>query len=201
MLTTGCSVFGSASVEEAPYDLVSKDDQFEIRDYKSVVVAETLVEASYKEAGSKAFRRLFDYISGENVASEEIAMTAPVVSEESSKAASSEKIAMTAPVTSQQDGDAWRYQFVLPEGYTLDNAPQPLNSEITLAETAPRRVAVVRYSWLATEKARDKNTNALLQWIESQGLEPKSEPRWAGYNPPWTLPPFRRNEVLVDIAG
>ena len=200
MFTTGCSVFGSASVEEAPYELVSEDGKFEIRDYEKVVVAETRVEADYSEAGNTAFRRLFDYISGENVASEEIAMTAPVVAEDTADADVSEEIAMTAPVSSQKDGNTWRYQFVLPSGYTLDNAPRPLNPEITLAETSPKRVAVVRYAWLATDKARSKNTQALLDWMESQGLAPESEPRWAGYNPPWTLPPFRRNEVLIDIA-
>ena len=200
MIISGCSVFGAASVEEAPYQLVSKDDNFEIRDYAALVVAETRVDASFKDAGNKAFRTLFNYISGENEANAKIAMTAPVIAEASDSSSSGEKIAMTAPVTYEKEDDVWRYQFVLPKTYTLDNAPRPLNADVTLAETAPRRVAVIRYAWLATDKAREKNANLLLEWVDSQGLKPASTPRWAGYNPPWTLPPFRRNEVLVDIA-
>ena len=201
MIISGCSVFGAASVEEAPYQLVSKDDNFEIRDYAALVVAETRVDASFKDAGNKAFRTLFNYISGENEANTKIAMTAPVIAEASDSSSSGEKIAMTAPVTYEKEDDVWRYQFVLPKTYTLDNAPRPLNADVTLAETAPRRVAVIRYAWLATDKARQKNANLLLEWVDSQGLKPASTPRWAGYNPPWTLPPFRRNEVLVDISS
>ena len=203
MATAGCSVFGGASVEEAPYELVNKDEQFEVRDYAAVVVAQTEVEASFDKAGNRAFRRLFDYISGENEGSKKIAMTAPVIAEndESGSSDSGEKIAMTAPVSYQKEGDMWRYRFVLPKTFTMDNAPRPLNADVTLVETEPRRVATIRYAWLATDKARATNAQALMDWIESQGLVAQSEPRWAGYNPPWTLPPFRRNEVLVDVAA
>ena len=200
MIPAACSVFGGASVEEAAYELVTKDDQFEIRDYAAVVVAETSVDGRNGNAGNRAFRTLFDYISGENEASAKIAMTSPVFSEPTTSTTSNEKIAMTAPVMYQRDGSAWRYQFVLPRSYTLDSTPRPLNPDVTLAVIAPRRVATVRYAWLATDKAREKNAKALLDWVDSQGLVLRSEPRWAGYNPPWTLPPFRRNEVLVDIS-
>jgi len=200
IMAAGCSVLGGGSVEEAPYDLVQKDDQFEIRDYAPVVVAETQVDAGYKKAGNEAFRTLFDYISGENDGGQKIAMTAPVIAEGSSDS-DGETIAMTAPVTYQKDGDVWRYRFVLPESYSLETAPQPSNPDVVLIETEPKRVAAVRYNWLSTEKARSKNALALLQWIDSQGFTPQSSVRFAGYNPPWTLPPFRRNEVLVDIEN
>ena len=199
LLSTGCAVFGKSSVEEASYELVRQDERFEIRDYAPVVVAETRVGASYEEAGGIAFRRLFDYISGENEASDEIAMTAPVVAENEGSD-TGEKIAMTAPVTSEREGESWRYAFVLPRTYSIDTAPLPTNPDISLRETAPRRVAVVRYSGRATESARSENARALADWIDSQGLEAESDSRWAGYDAPWTLPPFRRNEVLVDIA-
>lgn len=199
-VATGCSVFGIESVEEAPYQLVQKDEQFEIRDYAPLVVAETKVNASYKQAGNQAFRKLFAYISGENETSESIAMTSPVVAE-SDVAGEGEKIAMTAPVTSQKEGESWRYRFVLPKSYTLESAPRPLNPDVSLAETEAKRVATIRYSGRATEKAQASNTKKLLDWMESQGLVAQSEPRWAGYNSPWALPWFRRNEVLIDIAS
>lgn len=200
IITSGCSVFGVESVEEAPYQLVFKEGQFEIRDYAPQVVVETRVNASFKEAGNEAFRKLFAYISGENEASEKIAMTSPVIAEVKNSE-SGETIAMTAPVTAQKDGESWRYRFVLPQTYSITSAPLPLNDDISLVETAPARAATLRYAGRASVKKQSENAEALINWIKSQGLESRSEPRWAGYNPPWTLPPFRRNEVLIDVSS
>ena len=199
MFSTACSIFGVESVEEAPYKTTLKDNHYEVREYAPYVVAQTSVRADYKDAGNKAFRKLFAYISGDNEASEKIAMTAPVIAE-NKNTGSSEKIAMTAPVISQQDGNAWVYQFVLPKNFTIDSAPRPLNPEVALAEVEQQRVATIRYSGFASQTSRTKNTDALLRWIEAEGLVPQSEPRWAGYNAPWALPWLRRNEVLIDVA-
>jgi hypothetical protein len=75
-----------------------------------------------------------------------------------------------------------------------------LNPDVVLVEVAEKRVATIRYSGRTTDKARTKNTEALINWIKSKGLEQLSAPRWAGYNAPWTLPAMRRNEVLIDVA-
>lgn len=218
LLASGCSLIGIESVEEADYQVVQRDDAFEIRDYVPLVVAETRVDAGFRDAGNQAFRRLFKYISGENTASQAIDMTAPVIAEStasesaasqaSADAVDGEKIAMTAPVIAEPIGsgqadDAWLYRFVLPRSYTLDTAPRPLNPDVAIVELPPRRVAVYRYSGRSTDRARRNAIATLRDWMASQGLDAdaESEPRWAGYNPPWTLPPFRRNEVLIDIAG
>jgi len=197
---SGCSVFGVESVEEAPYQLVRKEEQFEIRDYAGQVVAETRISGASKDAGNKAFRKLFAYISGENEASEEIAMTSPVTSEEQ-ESDPGEEIAMTAPVTFEKEGEAWRYQFVLPSSYSLTSAPRPSNPDVILVEIPPRRVATLRYAGRATVEARERNADVLLEWLDANDHMPQSDPRWAGYNAPWTLPPFRRNEVLIDLSG
>ncbi len=198
--SSACSVFGVETVEEAPYELVRKDKQFEIREYATLVLAETRVSADYKNAGNQAFRKLFRYISGDNETNTDIAMTAPVIADNQNKA-KGESIAMTAPVTSEPDGDQWRYSFVLPKNYTIDSAPRPLNPDITLVEVPSKQVASVRYSGRATQRARLVNAESLNLWIEEQGLQTLSEPRWAGYNAPFTIPWFRRNEVLVDIVA
>ncbi len=198
--TTGCTVFGVESVEEASYDIVEKQKRYEIRDYAPMIAVETTVDAGFEQAGGKAFRKLFGYISGENTAKQKISMTAPVIAE-SNPEKSSVKIAMTAPVTAQQEGQAWRFQFVLPKKFTAQSAPAPLNPEVSLVEVPSKRVAVLRYAGSNTQAAQNKNVTLLKKWIESKGLQAVSAPRWAGYNPPWTLPPFRRNEVLIDISG
>ncbi len=207
LASAGCSVFGVESVEEAPYDVVRTDRQFEIRDYAPLVVAQTMVPAEVKNPGNVAFRSLFRYISGDNEASQKIAMTAPVIFDSNtnddaeSVKDTGEKIAMTAPVVSEKIENFWRYQFVLPANMTIETAPKPLNPDVSLSAIAARQVATLRYSGRATEKAQTRNAQLLLQWIEAQGLKAQSAIRWAGYNAPWTLPPFRRNEVLIDIEN
>jgi DNA gyrase inhibitor GyrI len=192
----GCTMVGIRSgYEEAGFTLIEKRGKVEIRDYQELVVVETRVDASYKKAGNTAFRRLFKYISGENQSKSKIAMTAPVIADESQ----GEKVAMTTPVMSEEAGGGWRYMFVLPASYTLETAPAPLDSLVKLSVIPARKVAVIRYAGTWKEEAMRKNTEALLAWVAESEYEAVSEPRSAGYDPPWTIPPFRRNEVLVDI--
>ena len=198
LLTTSCSMVGIRTVEEAPYDVVSQEGAFEIREYHPIVVAETTVEADYDEAGNKAFRRLFRYISGKNETRTSIAMTAPVLADPGATT-KGESIAMTAPVLGEQAGESWRYAFVLPADYTLETAPTPASPDVRLAEVPRRTVAVLRYSGSRDEESMREKTEALREWIVSKGIEPTSAPRSAGYDPPWTLPFLRRNEVMFDV--
>ena len=159
-----------------------------------------MVDASFDDAGGVAFRRLFGYISGDNQSAVEIAMTAPVMAADESTPAG-EEIAMTAPVTGQQTALGWRYAFVLPSDYTLATAPLPGNPEVRLEQVSARKVAVVRYSGSWTEANYTRNVQLLQQWMSQNQLEADSLPRVAGYDPPWTLPFLRRNEVMIDIKS
>ncbi|MFT5121958.1 MAG: hypothetical protein ACI9TH_003910 [Kiritimatiellia bacterium] len=193
----GCSVFGiRTGYEEAGYAPVEKKGAFEIRDYEELVVAETFVKANYKEAGNQGFRRLFRYISGDNAAKSKIEMTAPVIADERG----GEKISMTTPVIGEEtNADGWRYMFVLPSSYTLETAPEPTNPEVKLSVIPPHKVAVIRYAGTWKESTMRAKTEALQEWIKASDYEAVSEPRAAGYDPPWTLPPLRRNEVMIDV--
>jgi hypothetical protein len=108
---------------------------------------------------------------------------------------------MTAPVTGQKTPLGWRYAFVLPSGYTLANAPVPGNPDVRLERVAARKVAVVRYSGSWSETAYEENLKLLRQWMRNNRLEADSLPRVAGYDPPWTLPFLRRNEIMIDIKS
>ncbi|PLY01960.1 MAG: heme-binding protein [Desulfuromonas sp.] len=182
------------SIEEAPFELVKKDDPFEIRDYASYIVAETFVEGDFEDAGSDAFKRLFGYISGDNRARSEIAMTAPV------SQASGEKIAMTAPVGQAKSGDQWVVSFMMPASYTMETLPVPDDPRVTLRQVPARRMAAVRYSGFWSEKNYRKNKLKLEKWIEKEGLEITGSPLWARYNAPFIPWFMRRNEVLFPIA-
>ena len=185
-------------VEKTPYDVVRKTKRFELRDYPTYIVAETVVDGTLEDAGNKAFNRLFGYISGENIAQTKIAMTAPVMAKKKNMP-EGEKITMTSPVIGEKRDVGWRYAFVLPAGYTLESAPVPSDPLVKLSVMPRKKVAVIRYSGSRGEKSIRQKSDELANWIQSRGLELKSNPRSAGYDPPWTLPFLRRNEVMIDV--
>jgi hypothetical protein len=198
LLSSGCSVVGISNVEEAAYTVVIKDDNFELRDYEPMIVVETTIDDNFEDAGNKAFRRLFAYITGDNVANSEIAMTAPVIADPAGTSPGTD-IAMTAPVLQEYGKGGWRYAFVLPAELTLETAPKPLDVNVKLAEVPGKKVAVIQYSGFWSEQSMQDKTSALNDWISANNLTATSEPRWAGYNPPWTIPFLRRNEVMIDV--
>ncbi len=200
LFLSGCSLVGIRSAEEANYSVLKNQDQFEVREYEALVIAETMVDASFDEAGNIAFKRLFGYISGDNVAASEIAMTAPVMALDENRS-SGEKISMTAPVTGQKSGPGWRFAFVLPAQYTLETAPAPSNTDVSLALVPARKVAVMRYSGTWSESSYETNLKTLEEWMRQNQLESDSLPRVAGYDPPWTLPFLRRNEIMIDVKS
>ncbi len=197
LLLGGCSLFGVRTVEEAGYVVIDSSGDIELRDYAPMVVVETFVKADFDDAGNRAFGKLFAYISGENRAQQEIEMTAPVVA---SQDETGESIEMTAPVIADKGATGWRFAFVLPARYTLDSAPLPLRDDVRLRALEPRRIAVLTYSGLRSERKFEHNTTRLNDWLAGKGLEALSGPSYAGYDPPWTLPFLRRNEVMITVA-
>ena len=122
-------------------------------------------------------------------------MTAPVTQR------GSEKIAMTAPVTQQGDGNTWRVRFIMPSSYTMEALPKPNNPAVELKGIGAKRYAVIRFSGMAGEDSLKRYTEDLNAFISAKNLTPLSAPTYAFYNPPWTLPFLRRNEVMVEIPA
>jgi len=188
------------AIEEPKYSVIETSGTFELRAYDSMIVAETVVSGTMDKASSAGFRAIADYIFGNNTArsggSEKISMTAPVAMEPETKA-ESEKISMTAPVAMVESNGQWRVHFVMPSKHTLDTLPRPNNPAVTLREVPGHQVAVVRFSGFAGEEKTAIKTAELLAWLETQQITPTGKPELARYNPPWTLPFLRRNEVMV----
>ena len=184
------------AIEEATYNVVKKDDKFEIRDYAPHILAETVVEGDLEQAGNKAFSRLFRYISGDNRSRDKVAMTAPV-----SQEAIGEKIKMTAPVGQQRVQERWAVSFMMPASYTLETLPEPEDPDVTFRQVPARRMAAVRYSGFWSEKNYLRYKMELESWIHERGLTIVGEPVWARYNPPFTPWFFRRNEILIPVDG
>ena len=190
----GCSVMGIRNAPEPEYQVLLRDGEFEIRTYPSLWVAETLVDANYTEAGSVGFKRLAGYIFGGNTRREQMAMTTPVIRE-----ADGEEIAMTAPVLQQTEGRQWRMAFVMPASYSLETLPIPLDADISLKQLPAKKVAVLQYSGALSEGVIARNSQKLLDWLTQRSLKPLSPTRSAAYDPPWTIPILRRNEIHVDL--
>jgi len=152
------------------------------------------VDADYGQAGNTAFRRLAGYIFGNNSARSKIPMTAPVIQEKTS-----EKIPMTAPVIQERSAKGWRMAFVLPARYTLEAAPKPLDPNVAVKQEPACKVAVLRYSGWLSERKLETNAARLMKWIEQKQYRATPPPRSAAYDPPWTLPFLRRNEVHIDL--
>lgn len=183
-----------SDVEQARYNVVKSSSSIEIRDYDPKIIAQTKVAGERKEAINQGFRLIADYIFGNNTSAQKVAMTAPVIQQES------EKIAMTAPVMQTGDDNNWSVAFVMPDEYTIETLPKPNNNLVKLIEVPGKRFAAIRFSGLAGEESLKARTDELNAYIKSQNLNPISAPAYAFYNPPWTLPFMRRNEVMIEIS-
>ncbi|MHC4133055.1 MAG: SOUL family heme-binding protein [Planctomycetota bacterium] len=184
----------SVGIEKAKYRVAIKEGKFEIREYSSQIVAETVVDADFDDAGNVAFRRLFDYISGNNRKKESISMTAPV-----NQKARSEKISMTAPVNQYQSKGRFIVSFVMPSKYTMGSLPEPLDSNIVLRQVPSCKLAAIRYSGSWSKKRYETQKELLEEFIRNKELKITGDAIFARYDPPFQLSFLRRNEVLIPV--
>lgn len=205
------------AIEEPAFETLEKGDNIDVRQYRPFIVAETVVDGDMSSASSKGFRLIADYIFGNNLSahepgskssekSEKIAMTAPVSIE---PVEASEKIAMTAPVSVEPLGDStmgmtqskrWRVQFSMPSKYSMATLPKPRNPAVTLREVPSKRFAVLVFSGFTGEEKVQQKIDELFVWLRAKNKSAIAAPQLARYNPPWTLPFLRRNEILLEIA-
>ncbi len=195
---TACSVFGIRSEETPEYRVLKKQDNKEIRLYSPYIVAKTTVlTEDYKKAQSQAFRRLADYIFGKNEKQSEIKMTAPVTQSDSKE----EKIEMTAPVSQAKVEGGWTMSFMMPSKYKMEDLPKPLDDRVQFARIPERKIAALRFTWLTDKEKNQNKASELRSWIQSQTkYVPVSDFRYAGYDPPWTIPFLRRQEVWIEVT-
>ncbi|MGC8550705.1 MAG: SOUL family heme-binding protein [Acidobacteriaceae bacterium] len=183
-----------SNVEQPKYKVVKRDRNIEIRDYPSMIVAQVDVSGERDPALREGFRQIANYIFGNNLSSRKVAMTAPVTQQ------ASQKIAMTAPVTQQGNGNNWQVRFVMPAKYTIQTLPKPNNPSVKLEEIKAKRFAVIRFSGLAGKASLDRHTGELEAYLRSNHMKALGAPTYAFYNPPWTLPFLRRNEIMIEVA-
>ena len=159
--------------EEANYEIVKENKIYEIRKYPNRLVIET------NSIQGNGFRKLFNYISGNNKDNEEIKMT--------------------VPVTQEIKNGNMTMQFYLPSKFNKDNAPKPVNSEVKISTIEGGYYAVIEYSGRSSDKNFLKNKDILDKALKQDNLLVLSPPIRASYNSPFTLPMLKRNEVMYRV--
>ena len=185
------------ATEEPKYSVLEKESPFEIRSYAPMIVAEVQVDGDLDAASGQGFRLIAAYIFGQNQVSEKIAMTVPVAVEE--QAPKSAKIAMTAPVNIESNAGKWTVSFVMPSEYTMESLPKPLNPRVQLRQIPAVKRAVIVFTGFNSENKVAEKTLELEEWMRSKNLQAVGVPRFARYNPPWSIPFMRRNEIMIDV--
>ncbi|MDA7453817.1 heme-binding protein [Candidatus Pelagibacter ubique] len=164
----------SMSYEEANYEVVKKNEVYEIRKYSDRLAIETDISNE-----GNSFRRLFNYISGNNDKNEEIKMT--------------------TPVTQMQKKGNMTMQFYLPSRFNKENIPSPSNPDVKILNIKGGYYAVIRYSGRASDKNFIKHKSILENELKKDNMIILSPPIKATYDGPFTLPMNRRNEAMFEI--
>lgn len=179
-LTFGWRWAAGAGYESADYTVAVADGKFEIREYPELTVAKTNMK-SYGNGSDGSFMRLFRYISGDNEAKQKVAMTTPVFME------------------AETEASEGRMAFVVPQDVAADSVPVPSGEAVEIDKRPAGKYAVLRFSGRMSQASIQEAEAKLREWIEGKELEAESEYEFAGYDPPWTPGPLRRNEVLIRV--
>ena len=181
--------------EQQEYRVLKSRGVVELREYAPCVVADVVTSGSAEQAGSAAFRPLFEYISGANRGAEPLEMTAPVIQQPTS-----ERLSMTAPVIQEASGaDEWIVSFVLPGGRSVSEYPIPTNSRVSLRAVPGETAAAIRWSGRWTPSNIARRSEELRRVMAEAGWQESGEPRWARFDPPWKPPFARRNEIVIPV--
>lgn len=188
---SGLSIFGIRGTYDQPAYTVTRTiaPGVELRAYQQRVVAETDADGSDDGA---AFGRLFGYITGANRDGRTIAMTVPVEQ-------APLRLAMTVPVES--GGATPVMRFYIAPAVAAAGAPLPTDSRVRIVTLPAVTMGVIRYTGIASEVARARQTSRLRAALDASGLMTEGAPLYFAYDPPFALPFLRRNEVALSIKG
>ena len=182
LLSISIIILNKAMAIETPkHTLVKKENGFEIRQYDSMIIATTSVGSDYSDATSTGFRRIASYIFGGNSDSMSIEMTAPVLT------------------NTPDPEDIYEIQFIMPSEHSMEDLPQPNSQNVTLKKVNLGKTAVMRFGGWATKERASHYQDKLSDLLTANGYTVNGTFMVAQYNSPWAIPPFRKNEIIVQI--
>ena len=181
LLTTGCNGMFTKT-KEPVYTLVEQAGEIEIRDYAPMAIAQiAITEKDRMDAANAGFMPLANYIFAKN--------------------RGGEKLAMTAPVQQQPLEQGWGVTFVMPDGYNVKNLPKSEDNRVVIKDMPKTRYAVISFSGRPTDSNVSENETKLNDFIKTRKLKTIGKPLYNYYNPPWTPPCMRRNEVWIELKS
>ncbi len=165
--------------KEPDYIVIKDFDGFELRNYNSMNLAQIIINGSRKESISAGFKVLADYIFGNNL--------------------NKQKIAMTAPVQQQMlEKDVWQISFIIPSNHSYGSIPIPNNDNIEINSIGKKCYLVLKFSGSTNDENIKINEEILLEKIKDNGIIISGNAKYAFYNPPWIPSFMRKNEVMVE---
>lgn len=168
-----------SNVETPHYEVLESNDNIEIRQYGPMIIAQVQIDGERQDAIGNGFRLLADYIFGNNKIKQ--------------------NIAMTAPVQQQSVRGSWQVSFVMPSEYTMETLPKPVNERVLLKDISAKRFVVITFSGRNSDENMKRHEEKLIEYIKINHLPVTGTIKYAFYNPPWTLPLMRRNEIMVEL--
>ena len=176
----GWKLTARGAYESAEYSVVQSDGPFEVREYEDLMMATTNMKLE-SQGDDGSFMRLFQYISGANSDEQKVAMTTPVFMEAEAYEAQGEM------------------GFVIPKEVANQHIPEPSNDNVQIRKRDGGRFAVIRFAGRMNSESVREAEERLCKWMEDQKLIRAGDPEFAGYDPPWTPGPLRRNEILIRL--
>ena len=224
-LISGCSILGIQDYETPQYNVMIEEDSYELRNYEPYTVAEvTVYEDDLDEAQRRGFKILADYIFGNNIArnserrkmrmqegksvplNEEVSMTGPVLLDLDDQIVIRSPTGVVNMLSPEEPLELeleleqkWTMTFSLPSKYTLATAPIPKHGSVRLREEAGGLVVTRRFTNFVTERKVETFGSGLLQWANEKGLTIEGTIRIARFDPMWTIPFLRRNEIHLSV--
>jgi SOUL heme-binding protein len=180
--------------KEPEFSILQDHGSIQVRQYKPMLVAEIALTGSREASLKEGFQALAGYIFGHNLPHDTVEMTAPVIQQKTIK--------VRSPVIQQETGgekDVWVIRFVMPDKYTLEALPKPVDCRIKLLEVPQRQFVVIHFSGFAMARNLSQHLDKLEAYVRKVRVKTRGAPLFAFYNPPWTLPFLRRNEIMLEI--
>jgi hypothetical protein len=180
-----------SKVEQPRYDILKEQNNIQLRKYNEMIVAQVEVIGGRKEAIKEGFNILADYILGGNEEKKSLNMTAPVMQQLVSGRVISKDVK-----SKNKEAKVWQVRFVMPSSFKLDELPKPHNENIKFIKVTSHKSLVVTFSGMVSDSNISSHIGDLKAYAKANKIKLLGEPIIAFYNPPWTLPFLRKNEVI-----
>ncbi|KAF5473862.1 hypothetical protein F2P56_005817 [Juglans regia] len=191
-------------LETVNFTVLSRTEQYEIREVEPYFIAETTMPGKTGfdfNGASRSFNVLAEYLFGKNTTKEKMEMTTPVLTRKDQSVG--EKMEMTTPVITKrlEDQDKWQMSFVMPSKYGA-NLPVPKDPSVRVEEVPRKIIAVLAFSGFVTDEEVKRRESKLREALKSDRqfqIKEGASVEIAQYNPPFTLPFQRRNEIALEV--